>query len=178
MAESPTTETAVTTKVEEKTATTTPTDGKSPGWDGDFDADRAARLVTNLREESKKSKDELAELRKKLTEKEDAEKSEFQRLQDRAERAETELNATRSALLTAEISKEFGVPAELLTGSNREEIEAKAKALAEWATAAKRPSDEMPSKPKARLLQGHSSGDTEGEAFDPAVTAAKIRERY
>lgn len=178
MAESPTTETAETTKVEENTATTAPSDGKSPGWEGEFDAERAARLVTNLREESKKSKDELAELRKKLTDKEDAEKSEFQRLQDRAERAETELNATRSALLTAEIGKEYGVPAELLTGANREEIEAKAKALAEWAAAAKRPSDDMPQKPKARLVQGHEVGDKEGDAFDPQVTAAKIRERY
>lgn len=162
----------------EITAPTAPAEGKSPGWEGDFDPDRAARLVNNLREESKKSKDELSELRKKLADKEDAEKSEFQRLQDRAEKAETELNATRSALLVAEISKEFSVPAELLSGANREEISAKAQALAEWAAVAKRPSDDMPRKPKARLMQGHETGDAEGDAFDATATAAKIRERY
>ena len=176
MAELPTQE--ETPKVDENAVSTPPTDGKSPGWEGEFDADRAARLVSNLREESKKSKDELTELKKKLTDKEDAEKSEVQRLQDRAERAENELNATRSALLTAEISKEFGVPVELLSGANREEIVVKAQALADWAALAKRPSDEMPMKPKARLMQGHETGDTEGEAFDSNATAAKIRERF
>lgn len=154
-----------------------PTDGKTPGWEGEFDPDRAARLVNNLREESKKSKDELAELRKKLAEKEDAEKSELQRIQERAERAEAELNQTRSALLVAEVAKEYGVPADLLTGSTREEIEVKAKALAEWAGAAKRPADDVPGKPKPRLVPGVGGG-SDGEAFDPAATAAKIRARY
>ena len=154
----------------------TPDEGKTPGWEGDFDPERAARLVTNLRDESKKAKDELAELRKKLAEKEDAEKSELQRIQERAERAEAELNQTRSALLVAEVAKEYGVPADLLNGSNREEIEARAKALAEWAGAAKRPADEVPGKPKPKLVPG--SGAATDDAFDPAATAAKIRARY
>lgn len=152
-------------------------EGKSPGWDGDFDPDRAARLVTNLREESKKAKEELAELRKRLSEKEDAEKSEFQRLQERAERAEQELNQTRSALLVAEVSKEYGVPADLLTGSNREEIEARAKALAEWAGAPKRPADDVPGKPKPKLVPG-SGPANDGAPFDPNAAAARIRARY
>lgn len=179
MAETPTQEeTPATTGVDENTAPIAPVEGKMPGWEGDFDPDRAARLVNNLREESKKSKDELTDLRKKLADKEDAEKSEFQRLQDRAVKAETELNETRSALLIAEIGKEFGVPAELLSGANREEIAAKAKALADWAAVTKRPSDDMPSKPKARLMQGFENGDKEGEAFDAQATIAKIRDRF
>lgn len=162
-------------EVETPTPNDAPTDGKTPGWEGDFDPERAARLVTNLRDESKKAKDELADLRKKLSEKEDAEKSESQRLQERAERAEAELNQTRSALLVAEVSKEYGVPADLLSGSNREEIEARAKALADWA-GAKRPAEEVPGKPKPKLVPG--SGSDTSEAFDPAATAAKIRARY
>lgn len=155
----------------------TASESKGPGWDGDFDPERAARLVTNLRDESKKAKEELAELRKRLSEKEDAEKSEFQRLQERAERAETELNQTRSALLVAEVSKEYGVPADLLTGANREEIEARAKALAEWAGAAKRPADDVPGKPKPKLVPGAGAVD-EGSPFDPNAAAARIRARY
>jgi hypothetical protein len=168
--------TDATAPVDSATNETAPTDGKAPGWEGDFDPDRAARLVTNLRDESKKAKDELADLRKKLAEKEDAEKSELQRIQERAERAEAELNQTRSALLVAEVAKEYGVPADLLNGSNREEIEARAKALADWAGASKRPADEVPGKPKPRLVPG-SGADTD-DAFDPAATAAKIRARY
>lgn len=165
-------------KVDNTPAKSDTAEGKGPGWEGDFDPDRAARLVTNLREESKKAKDELAELRKKLTDKEDAEKSEFQRLQERAERAETELNQTRSALLVAEVSKEYGVPADLLTGSNREEIEARAKALAEWAGAGKRPADDVPGRPKPKLVPGNGAATESSETFDPVATAAKIRARY
>lgn len=176
MAENETTE--PTGKVEETPAPTAPADDKGPGWEGEFDPDRAARLVTNLREESKKTKDELAELRKKLAEREDAEKTELQRIQERAERAEAELNQTRSALLVAEISKEFGVPADLLTGSNREEIEARAKALAEWAGSGKRPADDVPGRPKPKLVPGSGGSASDAEPFDPAATAAKIRARY
>lgn len=176
MANEPTTEpTPASAEVENPVPNDPATDGKSPGWEGEFDPDRAARLVTNLRDESKKAKDELAELRKKLAEREDAEKSELQRIQERAERAEAELNQTRSALLVAEVAKEYGVPADLLTGSNREEIEARAKALADWA-GAKRPAEEVPGKPKPKLVPG--SGSDNSEAFDPAATAAKIRARY
>lgn len=180
MAEQPTKETTeLDSKVEETPAPTPPAEDKSPGWEGDFDEERAKRLVTNLREEQGKTKAELAELRKKLAEKEDAEKTEFQRLQERAERAETELNQTRSALLVAEISKEYGVPADLLTGSNREEIEARAKALAEWAGPGKRPADDVPGRPKPKLVPGSGiAADGDAESFDPAATAAKIRARY
>lgn len=161
---------------EDKTTSASTPDGKSLGWDGEFDPERAARLVTNLRDESKKAKDELAELRKKLAEKEDAEKSEFQRLQERAERAESELNQTRSALMVAEVAKEYGVPADLLTGSNREEIEARAKALAEW-VGQKRPAEELPTKPKPRLIPGNATGSADTD-FDPNAMAQKIRAKY
>lgn len=177
MANEPEDKTPAPADVDNNPAPTPPADDKGPGWEGDFDEERAKRLVINLREEKKKAADELAELRKKLAEKEDAEKSEFQRLQERAERAESELNETRSALLVAEIAKEFGVPAALLTGKDREEIEAKAKALSEWAGAAKRPADDVPGKPKPKLVNGNGASD-DGEAFDAMATAKKIRERY
>lgn len=161
-------------ELEGKDASTTDPQDKSPAWEGEFDPERAARLVFNLRDESKKAREKLAELEKKLAEKEDAEKSEFQRLQERAERAEAELAKTNSALLVAEVSKAYGVPADLLTGSNREEIEARAKALAEWAQAPKRPADELPAKPKPRLIPG-TGGDSGADDFDPTALAAKIR---
>lgn len=177
MANEPTNETTEAKAEVVDTATPAALEDKSPGWDGEFDPERAARLVANLRDESKKAKEELAELRLKLTEKEDAEKTELQRIQERAERAEAELNATKSALLVAEIAKEYGVPADLLSGNTREEIEARAKALADWAGATKRPADEIPGRPKPKLVPGGSPTDT-SEPFDPVATAAKIRARY
>jgi polyhydroxyalkanoate synthesis regulator phasin len=178
MANEPNETTEAPAKVEDTTATTTPEPDKSPGWEGEFNPDRAARLVSNLREESKKAKDELTELKSKLAEKEDAEKSELQRIQERAERAEAELNATRSALLIAEVAKEYGVPADLISGKDREEIEARAKALADWAGASKRPADDVPSRPKPKLVSGAGASGNDDEPFDPVATAAKIRARY
>jgi DNA repair exonuclease SbcCD ATPase subunit len=184
MSENPTPATVET--AEEQTAvasaesvdTSSDASGKAPEWEGEFDQERASRLVANLREESKKAKEELTEIRKRLNEKEDAEKSEFQRLQERAERAEKELETTRSALLIADVAKEYGVPADLLpTSANREEIEARAKALAEWASASRRPAEDVPGKPKVRLVPGTGEPAT-GEDFDPAALAAKIRANH
>lgn len=178
MAEEPTNNAAeIDNDKADNTANTDPKTDKGPGWEGEFDPDRAARLVNNLRDEGKKYKEELAELKKRLAEKEDAEKSELQRIQERAERAEKELNETRSALLVAEVAKEYGVPANLLDGKDREEIEARAKALAEWASASKRPADDLPGRPKPKLVPG-SGSDGDDESFDPAAVAAKIRQRY
>jgi vacuolar-type H+-ATPase subunit I/STV1 len=148
---------------------------KAPKFEGDFDAERASRLVANLRAEVDALKSDRDSLKSTLTEKEEAEKSEFEKAVSRAERAEQELAEARSRLLVAEIAKEYGVPAELLNGSTKEEVEARAKALSEWAGAAKRPAEEIPGKPKARLVPGNAPGDS--DAIDPVALAAEIRSR-
>lgn len=156
---------------------TPPADSKpadAGSWDGDFDADRAKRLVENLRAEKKKAQDELTEARKRLGEKEDAEKSELQRIQERAERAERELSETRQSLLVATVAKKHGVPESLLSGSTEEEIEAKAVALAEWAGSTKKPADDVPGRPRPRLAPGNGS-DAEPVEEDVAEIVKKIR---
>ena len=93
----------------------------------DFDTAIQARIA---RERAKFSDyDDLKAKAAKLVELEDAQKTEAQKAQERLDAAEKravelELKATR-----AEVAAAKGIPAELLTGSTREELEASAEAL-------------------------------------------------
>jgi hypothetical protein len=145
---------------------------KSPEWDGPFDPERAARLVANLRSDLEKAKAELVSAKSTVEEKVEAEKSELQRLSERAESAERELTETRSALTRLSVAKEFHLPEEMvgfLTGSE-EEMKAKAEQLSRFV---KRPADDVPGKPKATLTPGHGGDET--PVFDPAKVAASVR---
>ncbi|GAA4981266.1 hypothetical protein [Actinopolymorpha pittospori] len=164
----------------EAPATETPTaEGSAPKWEGDFNPDRAARLVDNLRGDNAKLKETLGDLQKRLGEKEDAEKTELQRIIERAEKAEREAAEHRTALTVAKAAREHGVPDELLgflSGANEEEIQAKAKLLAEkLGTAGKTP--ELPGKPKPKLVPGNGSDADPGD-LDPHAIAERIRARY
>lgn len=155
---------------------TPPASEKAPKWEGEFDPERAARLVENLRKEAAETKARLAAYEKAQQEREDAEKSEAQRLAERAQRAEDEAKAARRELIAAKVVAKHGLPesaVSFLTGDTEEEIEAKAQALAELASVGKRPADEIPGKPKPRLTPGQ--GESESEGFDPDAMAAKIR---
>lgn len=73
-----------------------------------------------------------ADAAKRLAEMEDANKSELQKLQERAEAAEKRSADTEARLLRAEIAAEKGLPAALaarLTGDTKEELEADAEQL-------------------------------------------------
>lgn len=65
----------------------------------------------------------------KLAELEDAQKTEAQKAQDALAQAQQELAVERGARERAEVAAAKGVPAELLNGSTREELEASADAL-------------------------------------------------
>ena len=83
--------------------------------------------------------DELKAKAEKLAEFEESQKSEAQKAQERLEAAEKraaelELKATR-----AEVAAAKGVPAELLTGSTQEELEASADALIAFRGEVKQP---------------------------------------
>ncbi|GAA2609575.1 hypothetical protein SMC26_39415 [Actinomadura fulvescens] len=113
-------------------ATAAPTED-GPKWDGEFDAGRAARLIANLREESKGYKSELAEVKAKLAEREQAEMSEAEKLAQRATQAESELAKVRRDLAVNAAIRKHGLSenaAELLTGETAEEIDARAEKLA------------------------------------------------
>lgn len=77
-------------------------------------------------DEYKKAFDELNTIKEQN-------KTELEKMQDRAERAEKELNALKTSAelqkIKTEISKSSGVPVEVLTGNSREELEEQAETL-------------------------------------------------
>lgn len=66
---------------------------------------------------------------KRLAELEDAQKSEVEKANDRAAKAEQALAAAQSQALRAEVAASKGVPLELIHGTSRDELEAAADAL-------------------------------------------------
>ena len=79
----------------------------------------------------------LKEKAAKYDEAEEANKSELQKATERADSLQAELNALKSAeqlrTLREEVSNAKGVPANLLTGTTKEECEAQAEQLLNWA---------------------------------------------
>ena len=69
---------------------------------------------------------------RRLAEIEESQKTEAQKQQDALERAQRELADERSARERAEVAAAKGVPATLLSGATREELEASAAALLEF----------------------------------------------
>ena len=91
-----------------------------------------AEYVAKLRAEAAKYRTDAkanAEAAKRLAEIEEANKTEAQKQAEALQRLQQENEALKLQSLTAQVAAEKGVPAELLTGSTREEIEARADAL-------------------------------------------------
>lgn len=160
-----------------------PDDGKKPVFDGEFDADRAARLVANLRADLDKAKADLKTATDTLTAQADAEKSDLQKAQDRIAALEKENVSIKTEALRVRIAAKHNLPEdvhEFLVGDTEEEMEKRATALAKYAkkgeTEETGETSEIPGKPKTRLVPGHTSGDDDA-AFDPKAIAAAIRER-
>lgn len=86
----------------------------------------------------------------RLAEIEEAQKTEAQKAQDALAKAQQELAVERAARLRAEVAADKGVPAELLSGSTREELDAAADALLTFKGMAPEPSPF----PKADPSQG------------------------
>ena len=101
-------------------------------------AELNAIVETRLNREKEKYADYsvLKEKASKLDALEEESKSELQKAVDRANSLESELDTLRKQNEVKEIresvSKETGIPMHLLTGANREECEAQAKAIAEF----------------------------------------------
>ncbi|MDG4801714.1 hypothetical protein [Micromonospora sp. WMMD980] len=156
------------------TGTTPPAPAdKAPKWEGEYDPEKAARLVANLRAE-------LDGVKGKLKTREDAEKSELQRAIERAEAAEAEAGKLRTASAITEAVKAHGLPAQLakyVTGATEDEINASAKALAEdFGVKAEQTTEPIPGRPKPRLVPGHATSGDEG--FDPNAVIKAVRGTY
>lgn len=76
--------------------------------------------------------DALREKAAKLDEMEEAKKSELDKANHRAEQLEQELEQAKLQVLRSDVAQTKGVPANLLTGSTQEELEASADALLEF----------------------------------------------
>lgn len=145
-------ETTTETTTQEVTPETTET--KAPKWDGDFDPDRAARLVENLRAENKTTKDALTAVQSKLAEYEQDKMSETEKLTHRAETAEKERDKLARDLMVSNAARTFGLSddlAQFLSGSTPEEVESQAKLLSERMQPAK---PAPPTKPQTKLVNG------------------------
>lgn len=96
-------------------------------------------VKSRLYEEKQKfgNYDELKKKAERLDQLEEASKTELQKAQDKAAKAEAELQQYKKAEelreIKAKVSTKTGVPSELLTGENEEACEAQAKAILEFA---------------------------------------------
>lgn len=175
-----------------------PADVKPRTFEGDFDEEKAKRLIANLDSEIATLKGRVSEVESERDEfKAAAEKTGTDRDEalakalERAETAERDL-AIRKHNLPDDVVAEF---ADYLTGS-AEEVDAKAAKLAARLAPAKESSDSdeeketdpegdpetppadtppatPPQRPRARLTPGH--GDEGGKAFDAKALAKSIR---
>jgi len=166
--------------------TAQPAADKAPWTAENFDPERAWRLVENLRGELDGLKTERDALRAERQEREDAEKSETERLSGRLTDAEQKLADAQRAVYLERALRKHSIPEDLvefLTGDTEEEITAKAERLAALGSGSKSDEDaskqgDQPNpsgKPTPALTPGH--GGEEETPFDPAAIAKSARRR-
>jgi hypothetical protein len=105
-----------------------PTPEPAPPQPQKFDADYVAKLRAEAAKYRNQAKENAAAAAR-LTEIEDAQKSEAEKLQAKLDAAEQRATAAEQARLRAEIAQTKGVPADLLAGGTEEELTASAERL-------------------------------------------------
>jgi hypothetical protein len=167
-------------------------------FSGEFDAERASRLIENLRQEVASLKEERTTLKSEKQEREDAEKTELDRLKDRLAAAENETKEARRAHSVSKAQAKHGLSdeeaEEFLSGLDDEEkILARAERLAglrgpgsqeenggdENDEGDEGGQDDLPSKPKPNLRPGSGGSEDSGEIDEDAIVeAARERRGY
>jgi hypothetical protein len=147
-----------------------PDKAEAPPWgsDDEFDPRKAWNLIQNLRKE----KAEAAELKRKVAEYESANLTERERLEKERESAISERDATVTELAQLRAAVKYGLEPddlELLGSGTPEQIDTRAKRLAERLGTATKP---PPGKPQMRLRGG---GDPTAEP--PETDLGKLAER-
>ncbi|WP_424936677.1 MULTISPECIES: hypothetical protein [Bacteria] len=147
-------------------------------WGDDFDAATAWKALTSSRDDVKALKAKLDAYEQAEQERADADKTELEKAQARAERAESDLKAARREAVLAR----SGLPEKLHGFITGETDEAIAQQIADL-TAALGESDKdtpepepkpvLSSRPKAALTPGHGGDDA--PAFDADAIVAAIR---
>jgi FtsZ-binding cell division protein ZapB len=167
-------------------------------FSGEFDAERASRLIENLRSEVSSLKEERNTLKGEKDKREDAEKTELDRLKDRIASAENETKEARRALHVSKAQAKHGLSdeeaEEFLSGlDDEEQILARAERLAGLRGPGSQEENggendegdegdgqgDLPSKPKPNLRPGSGGSEDSGEFDEDAiVNAARERRGY
>ncbi|WNN93962.1 scaffolding protein [Arthrobacter phage Nitro] len=164
-------------------------EGEKAPWGDDFDAERAWKLVQNLRTENADLKKKNTAYETERQSREDEGKTELQKLQDRLDAAERTAKEKERELSLAKVLRkhpELEEFADLLTGDTEEELAAKAERLAAIGKGKAKEGDddaqkgdekpdttELPGKPQPNLTPGHGGEDT--TPFDPTAIALAAR---
>lgn len=91
-----------------------------------------------------------------LTQLKEAEKTELQRLQERAEQAEARLAQTEIQSMHARLAAEYGIPVEAIHGDDEDTARQSAQKVVEWASSTFQPKKKIPTR---GLQSGASSSD-------------------
>ncbi|QOP64309.1 scaffolding protein [Arthrobacter phage Niobe] len=163
-------------------------EGEKAPWGDDFDAERAWKLVQNLRTERdglKTERDALKGERDALVTERDGLKTELQTKTEEVERTTKETARELALQKVFRKHPELEEFADLLTGDTEEELTAKAERLAAIGKP-KEPADgdkgdeqkpdnpELPGKPQPNLTPGHGGEDS--TPFDPTAIALAARQ--
>lgn len=154
-------------------ATSAPEASETPPWGDDFDAARAWKTISTLRDSEKTLKGRLSAFEKAEQEKADAEKTEAERLAEERDRLQAELADVKRAALVAKVAKEHGIPEDLVDFLNADTEEALTAQAERLGSKVKAPADDLPGKPKPRLTPG--TGSDEAPLESPAEIAKRIR---
>lgn len=141
-----------------------------PDDNGKGGKDAVLADLAKERSAKKAAERQLSELTKRLQEFEDRDKTESQKLTERAEMAERELNKTRAEALRARVGLAKGLPADLverLRGETEDELSADADSLLALVT---------PGRPRGDVDQG-VRGDGTAPQMSPTQAADLIRGR-
>lgn len=149
---------------------------KKPPWgSGEFDPDRAWKLIQDIRADLDKVKTERDDLRGKVKTHEDATKSDQEKLEERATGAETRAAKAEQEAARLRVALKKGLAetqAKRLVGDTEEQLEADAdELLASFRDDGE--GQEPPRRPRERLRSGAAPG-SEPEKSDPASLAKQV----
>jgi len=103
----------------------------------------------------------------------DSSKTDLEKLTEQIQALKAENEGNKTKALRSEIASAKGVPANLLTGSTQEELEAQADALLEFAKSSAPKADHKDSRPKEALRSGAANNERTESAADIAKSVMR-----
>lgn len=142
--------------------------GSDPAKDDPPEVDHAAehKKWKSLARKHEQQAKANADAAKRLKDMEDKDKTEAQKAADRAAAAEKRAQDAEQKALRLEIASEKGVPASLLSGSTKEEMEESADALLEFRGKSDDGDTSKNGRPKEKLKPGASPGGSDSPTVE------------